>query len=80
LYMVYKVSQEIDIPVIGCGGIRNSDDALEFLMAGASAVEVGTAGMVNPFSMLDIIDGLREYGEQRKLRSFNDIIGCAWKR
>jgi dihydroorotate dehydrogenase (NAD+) catalytic subunit len=80
LYMVYRVSQKIGIPVIGCGGISNTDDAVEFMMAGASAVQVGTAGMINPGSTLDIIDGLRIYGERKKLHRLDEIVGRAWKQ
>jgi dihydroorotate dehydrogenase (NAD+) catalytic subunit len=80
LYMVYRVAQKIDIPVIGCGGIRNTGDAIEFMMAGASAVQIGTAGMINPDSTLEIIDGLRMYGERRKLHRLDEIVGCAWKQ
>jgi dihydroorotate dehydrogenase (NAD+) catalytic subunit len=80
LYMVYRVSQHLDIPVIGCGGICNAEDAIEFIMAGASAVQVGTAAMVNPFCLLDIIRGLRNYAEEKKLNSLREIVGCAWKK
>jgi dihydroorotate dehydrogenase (NAD+) catalytic subunit len=80
LYMVYRVAQKIKIPVIGCGGINNTGDAIEFMMAGASAVQVGTAGMINPDSTLEIIDGLRMYGERRKLHRLDEIVGCAWKQ
>lgn len=80
LYMVYKVAQKIDVPVIGCGGINNTTDAIEFMMAGASAVQIGTAGMVNPNTALEIVDRLRKYGEQRKLDSLYEIVGCAWKK
>jgi dihydroorotate dehydrogenase (NAD+) catalytic subunit len=80
LYMVYRVAQKIGIPVIGCGGIVNTDDAIEFMMAGASAVQIGTAGMINPASTLEIIDGLRIYGEREKLHRLDEIVGCAWKQ
>lgn len=80
LYMIYRVAQKIGIPVIGCGGIGNTADAIEFIMAGASAVQAGTAGMINPVSILDIIDGLGLYGERKKLHRLDEIVGYAWKQ
>jgi dihydroorotate dehydrogenase (NAD+) catalytic subunit len=79
LYMVYQVSQQVDIPVIGCGGIWRTEDAIEFIMVGASAVEVGSANMVNPGTALDIITSIQKFCEQRKLSSLREITGCAWK-
>jgi dihydroorotate dehydrogenase (NAD+) catalytic subunit len=61
LLMVWKVADCVKIPVIGCGGIMTAEDALEFIMAGATAVEVGTANLVNPQTALDIIDGLQQF-------------------
>ena len=75
LHMVYHVSRAVQIPVIGVGGIMNHMDALEFFIAGASAVQVGTAHFVNPRAMLDILDGISEYCETRGIRSITEIIG-----
>jgi dihydroorotate dehydrogenase (NAD+) catalytic subunit len=77
LAMVYAVSNEIDIPVIGCGGIMTADDALEFIMAGATAVEVGTATFIDPAAAIDIIEGIRSYMEQEGIRDIRDLVGCA---
>ena len=70
--MVYAVS----IPVLGMGGVQNTEDALEFLMAGATMVAVGTANFFNPYVTSQIIDGLEEYVKKEKLSSIRDIIGC----
>ncbi len=75
LYMVYKVAGVLDIPIIGCGGISCADDALEFLMAGASAVQVGTANLTSPQAALDILDGIRRFMERKNLRNMEAIVG-----
>jgi dihydroorotate dehydrogenase (NAD+) catalytic subunit len=77
LYMVYKVSEVVDIPVIGCGGISCADDALEFLMAGASAVQVGTANLTSPKTAVEVLDGIRKFMERKKLENMEAIIGKA---
>ena len=77
LYMVYLVSAAVDVPVIGGGGISTAQDALEFIMAGASAVEVGTATFINPCACTDIIDGLENYMRENALQNLKDIIGAA---
>lgn len=73
--MVYEAAQAVSIPVIGMGGIMNAEDAIEFLLAGASAVAVGTAIFVDPYAPLKIIDGIREYLEREGIKSVSDIIG-----
>jgi dihydroorotate dehydrogenase (NAD+) catalytic subunit len=75
LYMVYKVAGVVDIPIIGCGGISYVDDALEFLMAGASAVQVGTANLTSPQAALDVLDGIRRFMERKNLRNMEAIVG-----
>jgi dihydroorotate dehydrogenase (NAD+) catalytic subunit len=77
LYMVYQVAQGVAVPLIGCGGISSADDALEFIMAGASAVQVGTATMVNPYALNDIVDGLEQFMEREGIESLNELIGAA---
>lgn len=77
LYMVYRVAGAVKVPVIGCGGISCAEDALEFLMAGASAVQVGTATLANPRAALDVLDGLERYMEKQGMKSLNDIVGIA---
>lgn len=75
LRMVWQVAKRVKIPVIGIGGICSTTDALEFLMAGASAVEIGTANFVNPAVTQQIAEGLREYGRQKGLADIQEIIG-----
>jgi dihydroorotate dehydrogenase (NAD+) catalytic subunit len=77
LYMVYKVAEVVDIPVIGCGGISCADDALEFLMAGASAVQVGTANLTSPQIAVEVLDGIRGFMGRKKLETMEAIIGKA---
>jgi len=77
LYMVYKVAGVVKVPIIGCGGIRNSEDALEFIMAGASAVQVGTANFSNPRAALDVLDGIEQYLKLKEIQTFSEIIGTA---
>lgn len=75
LRMVWQVAKRVKIPVIGIGGICSTTDALEFLMAGASAVEIGTANFVNPAVTQQIAEGLQEYGLQKGLADIQEIIG-----
>ena len=74
--MVYQVAQAVKIPILGMGGIQNTEDALEFLMAGATMVAVGTANFFNPHATSQIIDGLQEYAEKEGLTNIREIIGC----
>ena len=75
LHMVHQVVNTVKIPVIGIGGIREARDALEFLIAGAQAVQVGTANFTNPRVSLDILEGIEQFLKDRKLDSVRDIIG-----
>jgi dihydroorotate dehydrogenase (NAD+) catalytic subunit len=75
LYQVWQVVNTVKIPVIGIGGITDYRDALEFLIAGAKAIQVGTANFVNPHATLDIIEGLRGYCLEKGIDNINDIIG-----
>lgn len=77
LAMVYQVAASIAVPVIGGGGIMDADDALEFMMAGASAVQVGTATFINPDAALNIIDGLADYCQRENIDALCQIVGCA---
>ncbi|MCL1885309.1 MAG: dihydroorotate dehydrogenase [Dehalococcoidia bacterium] len=79
LYMVYQVSAAVKVPVIGGGGIMTAQDALEFIMAGASAVEVGTATFINPTATTEIIDGLESYSLENNLSCLDSIVGIAHK-
>ncbi|HKK81301.1 MAG TPA: dihydroorotate dehydrogenase [Prolixibacteraceae bacterium] len=75
LRMVWQVAQAVKIPVIGIGGIMDATDAIEFILAGASAVQVGTANFVDPNASVKMIKGIDEYLERHKHKSINDIIG-----
>ena len=75
LRMVWQVVQTVKIPIIGIGGIMTAEDALEFLIVGATAVQVGTANFVNPRATMDIIDGIETFLARRKLARLKDIIG-----
>jgi len=77
LYAVYKVAGIVDVPIIGCGGISCADDALEFIMAGASAVQVGTANLTNPQAALDVLEGIEQFMRARGIQSLKDITGIA---
>ena len=77
--MVYQVAQKISIPIIGIGGVSTTEDALEFIMAGASAVQVGTANFYNPGVAEELIDGIKEFLVSQGEKSVNNLIGSAWK-
>lgn len=76
LRMVWQVSKAVKIPVIGLGGIMNATDAVEFMLAGASAVQVGTANFIDPTVTIKIIEGIEAYLSKNKLSSVKDIIGA----
>lgn len=75
LKMVWDVSQNVKIPIVGMGGITNTEDALEFILAGASAISVGTATFTRPNTMIDIIQGLESYATENNLKNIQDIRG-----
>ena len=77
LYMVYEVANAVDLPVIGCGGISNGSDAIEFIMAGASAVQVGTANFTNPLAPMDILEGIKQFMEKENVHDLTELIGTA---
>lgn len=77
LRMVYQVAQNVNIPIIGCGGISTAEDVLEFLYAGASAVEVGTANLIDPWACPKIVDQLPEVLAKYRLNSVQEAIGKA---
>ena len=74
--MVYEASGAVSIPVIGMGGITCADDAIEFMMAGARAVSVGTANFRNPTVTVEIADGIRDFLVRKNIADVNEIIGC----
>ncbi len=75
LRMVWQVAQVVKIPVIGLGGIMNAMDAIEFLLAGASAIQVGTANFIDPAITLKIRDGINAYLNENGFKSVKEIIG-----
>jgi dihydroorotate dehydrogenase (NAD+) catalytic subunit len=77
LCMVYEVASAVDVPVIGCGGITTASDALEFIMAGASAIQVGTASFTNPSAPLDVLEGIEQFMEKEGIEDIADLIGVA---
>lgn len=77
LYVVYEVAGVVSIPIIGCGGIASAGDALEFIMAGATAVQVGTANLANPCAGLDVFQGIERFMKDRGIKNLADIIGAA---
>jgi dihydroorotate dehydrogenase (NAD+) catalytic subunit len=76
LAKVYEVAQSVDIPIIGIGGIASAEDAVEFLLVGASAVQVGTMNFVNPNSAVTVSDGLAAYAEREKLSDVGQLVGA----
>ncbi|MDP6126548.1 MAG: dihydroorotate dehydrogenase [Dehalococcoidales bacterium] len=77
LYMVYQVAGAVEIPVIGCGGIASANDALEFIMAGASAVQVGTASFYNPRAALDVLEGIQQFMRREGIENLTEVTGTA---
>jgi dihydroorotate dehydrogenase (NAD+) catalytic subunit len=75
LRMVYQAAGAVQIPVIGIGGIENAEDALEFIVAGATAVQIGTANFINPRVSEEVVDGIGDYVKFNKLASIRDLIG-----
>jgi dihydroorotate dehydrogenase (NAD+) catalytic subunit len=73
--MVYQCAQAVKIPVIGLGGIAKAEDAVEYFLAGASAVQVGTANFHDPRATLNVLEGLEKFMKARALSSINDIVG-----
>lgn len=76
LRMVYQAACAVKIPVIGMGGIATAEDALEFIMAGATAVSVGTANFYNPHATVEIVDGIMAYMQQHQVADITELIGC----
>ena len=75
LAMVWKVAQKVKVPIVGIGGIMNTKDALEFLLAGASMIQVGTANFVDSRTSIGIIEGLKEYCENNGIKKIKDLVG-----
>jgi dihydroorotate dehydrogenase (NAD+) catalytic subunit len=77
LSMVYQAAKETRVPIVGCGGISSAEDALEFIMAGASAVEVGTIQFVNPRALIDVLEGIEGFMQKEGVTELSEIIGAA---
>jgi dihydroorotate dehydrogenase (NAD+) catalytic subunit len=75
--MVYQVATAVDVPIVGCGGISSGTDAIEFLLAGATAVQVGTATFVNPRAPIDVLEGIQAYMRDEGIDDVRDLIGAA---
>lgn len=73
--MVYQVANAVSLPIIGMGGIATAEDALEFILAGATAVSVGTANFYNPYATLDVVNGIEEYMRQKNVEDINSLVG-----
>ena len=74
--MVYQVANAVNLPIIGMGGIQNTEDALELILAGATAVSVGTANFVNPMVTMEIVDGIEQYMQMHGVADINELIGA----
>lgn len=79
LRMIYQVYREVDLPILGGGGIMNVTDALEFIMVGASAISIGTGNFVNPRLATEIVDGLAAYLQENDLHNISELVGVAVK-
>lgn len=76
LRMVWQVSRAVKVPVVGLGGIMNATDAIEFILAGATAIQVGTANFIDPTISVKIVDGINDYLERHKMSSVTELIGA----
>ena len=76
LRMVWQCAKAVNVPILGMGGVSNGIDAVEFMLAGATAVAVGTANFVNPEATVDVIDGIAEYCEEQGVSDVNELIGA----
>lgn len=74
--MVYQVANAVQIPIIGMGGIANAEDAIEFMMAGATAVSIGAMNFVNPYATVETVTGIEKFMQEKGIEDINEIIGC----
>ncbi len=74
--MVYQVANAISLPIIGMGGIATAEDAMEFILAGASAVSVGTANFYNPYATVEIVEGIEYYMKKHRIEDIKELVGC----
>ena len=73
--MVYQVSQAVKIPVLGMGGITSGNDAVEFMLAGASAISIGAGNFIDPYTSVNTVKGIEEYMKKHNIEKIEDIIG-----
>jgi len=73
--MIYQVRNVSSLPIIGCGGVMNWEDAIEMILAGANAIQVGTASFINPVAMIEIIEGIEQYMTAYQIQDINDLVG-----
>ena len=76
LRMVWQVSRAVNIPVVGLGGIMTATDAIEFLLAGATAVEIGTANFIDPAVTVKVVEGIEDYMRRHNITDIHDLIGA----
>jgi len=74
--MVYQVANAVKLPILGMGGICTGEDALEFIMAGATAISVGTANFADPMATIHVLEGIERYMEKYGVQDINELIGC----
>jgi dihydroorotate dehydrogenase (NAD+) catalytic subunit len=74
--MVYQAAHAVQIPIIGMGGIATAEDAIEFILAGASAVSIGAMNFVNPYTTVEVVKGIEDYMRQYKVENLTDLIGA----
>jgi len=74
--MVYQVANAVKIPIIGMGGIANAEDAIEFMMAGATAVSIGAMNFINPYATVETVAGIEKFMQEKGIADINEIIGC----
>lgn len=79
LRLVYLVAQAVNVPIVGSGGVTSAHDALEFIMAGASAVQIGTANFVDPRTPIRVLEGVEAFAEEEGATSLAEFIGAAWR-
>jgi dihydroorotate dehydrogenase (NAD+) catalytic subunit len=77
LRLVYQTATAVDVPLIGCGGIMTGLDAIEYIMAGATAVQVGTATFINPRATIDVLEGIERFMEEEGVADLHQLIGAA---
>ena len=79
LRLVWQTSQAVDLPIIALGGILTGEDAIEYILAGATAVSVGTGNLLNPSATMAVLDGIERYLADNNISDIRELIGCAWK-